>query len=86
MRLRFHLVLFGLCCYALFVAGDLHAIPRWLVAVLGWGSGIAYGVSGLGWRDDDDDDDHRPRRRLRSALKRARSWLASGIPARRVTA
>jgi hypothetical protein len=29
----------------------------------------------------DDDDDHRPRRRLRSALKRVKTWLAVGIPA-----
>lgn len=33
-----------------------------------------------------DDDDHRPRRRrLSGALKRVRSYLAHGVPARRAT-
>lgn len=64
---------------ATWIAQDLHLITQLVAAIA---SGLLLVAVILAPRDDDDDDDP-PRRRLRRALKRAKSWLATGTPARR---
>jgi hypothetical protein len=63
---------------AIWAAQDVRLLSWWASTVL------TLAVEVLWWLDPYEDDDHRPRRRrLRTALKRARDGLARGIPARR---
>lgn len=73
-------ILYGVAFATVWVLEDMHLLTRLVSAVAGGGILLAYLFAPF----DDDDDDHRGRRRrVRSALKRAREWMARGIPAAR---
>lgn len=72
-------------------------VPKTLLYALAWGvvtgmgnanvigplvENTAFGLLIAVRLYSNDDDDHRRRRRRRAALKRAKEWLAVGVPAR----
>lgn len=77
--------------------GNHWSVPKVLLYALAWGAvtslgnadlisplveNVAFGLLVFVRLYFKDDDDHRRRRRRRAALKRAKEWLAVGIPAR----
>jgi hypothetical protein len=72
------------CAYAatlcaIWIAAD-HKVITGLVAAIANGAVIV--AFWLTWPSDDDDDDKR-KKRLKAALRRAKTYLVRGIPARR---
>ena len=68
----------GLCLTdgVIWILNDLAVISPWHCLLLTIAAALAYGIAS-------QDDDHRgPGRRVRAALKRAKRYLAHGVPAR----